>query len=260
MLITGASSGIGKELSACFAQEGCNLLLGCHPSECTILEEWAEELQTKYEIETSTFPIDLSVDDGPEELYTTVKNHIDRVDVLVNNAGVLFYGNFHEIPLENIDLLVKVNLIAYYKIMKLFLSDMVNAGEGRILNIVSTAAFQPTVYHASYGAAKAFIQSLSEAVNEELRGTGVKVFTFNPSYTDTPLLKTGGFPQRLWWFKISGLSDPSVMARKAVKAFKNERSVYIPGIRNWFVHCVLVRLTPRKLANILAYWVLKEAR
>ncbi len=260
VLITGASSGIGKELSSCFAEEGCNLLLGCHPSESAVLDEWAEEVNAKYGGMTFTFPIDLSQDEGPSDLYQAAKKSVDRVDVLVNNAGILFYGKFHEIPLEHNELLIKVNLIAYFKLMRLFLPDMIKAGEGRILNVVSAAAFQPTVYHASYGAAKAFVQSLSEAANEELRGTGVKVFTFNPSYTDTPLLRSGGFPKSLWWFKISGLSDPEVMAHKAIKAFKKEKAVYIPGVRNWLVHSVLVRLAPRRLSNVLAYWVLREAR
>ncbi len=97
--------------------------------------------------------------------------------MLVNNAGILLYGNFHEIPLERQELLVNLNLIAYFKLMRLFLPDMVDAKEGRILNIVSTAAFQPTVHHATYGASKAFVQSLSQAVNQEIKGTGVKVFT-----------------------------------------------------------------------------------
>jgi len=247
-------------LSACFAGEGSDLLLGCHPREKEVLEEWAVDLRNRYSVRAVTFPIDLSEENGPESLYGAVKGSVDRLDVLVNNAGVMLYGNFHEIPLEHHDTLVRVNLIAYFKLMRLFLADMVEAGEGRVLNIVSAAAFQPTPYHASYGAAKAFVQSLSEAVNMEIRGTGVKVLTFNPSYTDTPLLRGGGFPRRIWWYKISGLSDPAVMARKAMKAFKAERAVYIPGLRNWFVHSVLVRLTPRRLSEILSRWVLREQR
>ena len=257
VLITGASSGIGRELAACFAGEGSNLLLGSHPSEADILESWAAELRGRHGVETATFPVDLSEERGPERLHGAVKDRAGTPDVLVNNAGVICYGNFHEISLDRHDMLVKVNLVAYLKLMRLFLPDMVAVGGGRVLNVVSAAAFQPTVYHASYGAAKAFVQSLSEAVNEEVKGTGVKVFTFNPSYTDTPLLKGGGFPARIWWYNISGLSDPAVMARKAVKAFKKEKAVYIPGARNWFVHTILVRVTPRRLSNLLAYWVLR---
>ena len=258
VLITGASSGIGRELSECFAKEGSNLLLGCHPSEKDTLAKRADELQNRYAVKTSTFPIDISEENGCEKLYQQVKQSGERIDVLVNNAGILLYGNFHEISLERQELLVNLNLIAYFKLMRLFLPEMVDAQEGRILNVVSTAAFQPTVHHATYGASKAFVQSLSQAVNQEIKGTGVKVFTLNPSYTNTPLLKSGGFPKRIWWYKISGLSDPAVIAHKGIKAFKEEKTVYIPGTRNWFIHSVLVRLTPRSLADILSYWVLRE--
>lgn len=259
-LITGASSGIGRELSRCFAAEGSNLILGCHPSEKDILETWATELTGEYRVRVSALPIDLSDSKGPENLYDSVKRTVDRIDVLVNNAGILHYGYFSEIPLRDHESLVEVNVIAYLKLMRLFMTDMIKAGEGRILNVVSAAAFQPTVYHATYGASKAFIQSLSEAVNEELKGTGVKVFTFNPSYTRTPLLDRGGFPVRIWWYRISGLSDPADMARKAIKAFKNEKPVYIPGLRNWFVHSVLIRVMPRRVLNTLGRWVLREER
>ena len=200
---------------------------------------------------------DLSNRGGPEDLYDAVKRIVDRIDVLVNNAGVLHYGCFADIHLSDHELLVKLNVMAYLKLMRLFLADMVKAGEGRILNVVSAAAFQPTVYHATYGASKAFTQSLSEAVDEEIKGTGVRVFTFNPSYTRTPLLNRGGFPSRIWWYRISGLSDPADMARQAVKAFKQGKPVYIPGLRNWFTHSILVRVMPRSLLNALGRWVLR---
>jgi len=260
VLITGASSGIGRELSRCFAAEGSNLALGSHPSEKDMLERWTAELAEKYPVGVSGFPIDLAEVSGPEGLYDSVKRTVGRIDVLVNNAGILHYGHFSEISLKDHEALIEVNVIAYFKLMRLFLPDMVKAGGGRILNVVSTAAFQPTPHHAAYGASKAFMQSLSEAVNGELKGTGVKVLTFNPSYTRTPLLSRGGFPPRVWWYRISGLSDPGDMARKAMKAFKKEKTLYIPGIRNWLVHSVLIRVVPRGLLNTLSTWVLREER
>ena len=257
VLITGASSGIGKELAECFAKEGSNLFLGCHPSEKDTLEGWADQLQDKYAVKTATFPIDLSQEKGPENLHEAVRKSVSKIDVLVNNAGILAYGNFHEIPLERQELMIKVNAIAYFKLMRLFLPEMIAAKEGRILNVASAAAFQPTAFHAIYGGTKAFVQSLSEAVNQEIKGTGVKIFTLNPSYTDTPILKSGGFPEKVWWYKISGFSDPAVIARKAIKAFKEEKAVYIPGMINWFVHSILIRFVPRRLTNAISYWGLR---
>jgi len=257
VLITGASSGIGMELSRCFAVEGSNLVLGCHPSEKDVLEGWAAELSGSHGVRVSGLAIDLADSRGPEDFHDAVRRTADRIDVLVNNAGALHYGCFGEIPLGDHELLVKLNVMAYLKLMRLFLADMVKAGEGRILNVVSAAAFQATVYHATYGASKAFVQSLSEAVDQELRGTGVRVFTFNPSYTRTPLLSRGGFPARIWWYKISGLSDPAGMALQAVKALQRGKPLYIPGLRNWLVHSILIRLLPRSLLNALGRWVLR---
>ena len=260
VLITGASSGIGRELSRCFAAEGSNLALGCHPSDKDILERWGAELAQKYGVKVSGFPIDLAEPGGPERMCDSVKRTFGNIHVLVNNAGILHYGKFSEIPLADHNTLLEVNVAAYLKLMRILLPDMVKAGEGRILNVVSTSAFQPTPYHAAYGASKAFVQSLSEAVNGELNGTGVRVLTFNPSYIRTPLLSRGGFPPRVWWYRISGLGDPEDMARKAVKAFKKDKPLFIPGVRNWLVHSVLTRVMPRSLLNALSTRVLREER
>jgi len=97
-------------------------------------------------------------------------------------------------------------------------------------------------------------------VHRELRGTGVRVFTLNPSYTDTPLLKGDGFPERLWWYYFSGKSSPEKIARKGVRAFKKGKVVYIPGLRNWFVHAFLARLLPRGLAGAVSDLALREKK
>lgn len=257
VLITGASSGIGKALSECFAQEGARLFLGCHPSEKKTLEGWMKDLRACYGVEARGYPVDLAADNGPDRLYRAVIKDAGRLDILVNNAGLMAYGNFHEIDLDRQRRILAVNAGAYLALMRMALGDMVAAGEGRILNVSSVSAFQPSAHHAVYGATKAFVQSLSEAVNQELRGTGVMVCTLCPSYTDTPLLKGQGFPDRLRWYSISGLSSPEAIARKGLRAFVRGRTVYIPGLRNWFIHAVLQRLMPRRLAGALSYLVLR---
>ncbi len=256
VLITGASSGIGKALSENFARLGAHLFLGCHPSEADILSGWAENLEKTYGIRTWTFPIDLAADNGPGDLREAVIKTGQIIHVLVNNAGIIAYGDFHNLSLEKQEKIIRINLLAYFRLMHLFVNEMVAKGEGMILNVSSVSAFQPCAYHAVYGASKAFIQSLSEAVNQELKGTGVSVYTFNPSFTDTPMLKGKDFPERLWWFSISGLSSPEVIARKGVKAFLKGKSVYIPGARNWFIHFVLLRFVPRILAGPISSLVL----
>ena len=260
VLITGAASGIGKALSECFAREGSNLFLGSHPREEDQLCHWADYLEHQYHIKTKRFSVDLALDSGPELLHEQVVQTSECIDILVNNAGVMLYGSFAELPLDGQIKMISVNVIAYVKLMRLFLPDLMKRKSGRILNVVSASAFQPSAHHAVYGATKAFVQSLSEAVGQEIKSSGIKICTLNPSYTDTPLLRGKGLPKKLWWFFISGLSSPEDIARKGVNALKKGKLIYIPGIQNWFAHAVLTRVMPRRMMGYISYWVLKEKR
>ena len=260
VLITGAASGIGSELSRCFAGEGSHCILCSHPSEAQKLMNFSEELRNTYNVNTWSFAEDLAEEEGPDKLYNEVKARIPVIDVLVNNAGLMVYGDFNKADINRQIRLVHVNIRALMTLMYLFLKDVTARGEGRILNISSVSAFQPTVHHAVYGASKAFVQSLSEAVNEEVRRSGVRVCTLNPSYTNTPLIKGGDFPERLWWYSISGLNDPAVIAQEGIRALKKGKSVHIPGLRNKIIHILLPRLSARKITNLLSYYVLKSRK
>ncbi|RPH48240.1 MAG: SDR family NAD(P)-dependent oxidoreductase [Desulfobacteraceae bacterium] len=257
-LITGASSGIGKELSRCFAKEGAHCVLAAHPSEMSALAALAAELEKSHGIKTWFFGVDLAVEYGPIKLYDEVKAHVPVIDVLVNNAGMMVYGDFHQVDITRQLTLVHLNIRALMLLMHMFLKDMSDRCDGRILNVSSVSAFQPTVHHAVYGASKAFVQSLSEAVHEEVRRSGVMVCTLNPSYTNTPLIKGGDFPERLWWYAVSGLSDPAVIAQKGIRALKKGKSLYIPGLKNWIIHILLQRISSRKLINYISYYALKR--
>ncbi|MDQ1331675.1 MAG: family NAD(P)-dependent oxidoreductase [Thermodesulfobacteriota bacterium] len=258
VLITGASSGIGRELSRCFAMEGAHCVLSAHPSEISALEELSGELERSYGVKTWRFGVDLADEGGPKKLYDEVKARVPVIDLLVNDAGLMVYGDFHETDINRQLRLVHVNISALMTLMHFFLKDMTARGEGRILNVSSVSAFQPTAHHAVYGASKAFVQSISEAVNEEVRRSGVRVFTLNPSYTKTPLIKGGDFPERLWWYAVSGLADPAMIARKGVRALKKGKTLYIPGFKNWIIHILLPRLSTRKIINFFSYHALKS--
>jgi hypothetical protein len=255
--ITGASSGIGKAISACFAREGAHLCLGSRPEEAADLTAWAQELERTHAIRTWTFPVDLALPDGPERFHAAVRGIGRPVDVFVNNAGVLWYGSFAALSLEKQVETVQVNVLAHMKLMHLFLADMRERRSGRIWNVSSVSAFQPSCHHAVYGATKAFVQSLSEAVHEELRGTGVTVSTLNPSYTDTAMIHGEGFPRRLWWFDVSGVRTAEETARIGYRAFKRGKGLCITGWQNRLIHTLLLRLTPRKLMAAISYWVLQ---
>jgi uncharacterized protein len=257
VLITGAASGIGRELSLLFARDGANLVLDGRPSSREALESLAKELRDKYNVKAWTFHFDLSEEKGPDSLYESAKEAAGAIDILVNNAGILEYGEFLKVDYGKQDYMIRVNVLAPYKLTRLALADMVKAGSGRIMNLSSCSAFQPTVYHSVYGASKAFVQSMSEAVNAEIKGTGVKVLTFSPPYTKTPALKKGGMPDKIFWYNISGLWDPAVTAQKGYQAFKEGKTICIPGPMNWLMHSIVVRLSPHNLLNAISLWAMK---
>ena len=256
-LVTGAASGIGLELARALAAEGGHLVLVDLPGSQSLLEEISREIKERYGVNVSVITQDLSLDDGPRMVYEKTAELGLHVDVLVNNAGVMAYGFFHAVPLRKSENLVKVNITAYMSLMRLFLPDMIARGEGRVLNVSSVAAFQPTANHVVYGATKAFVQSLTEGVREELHGTGVVVSTLNPTYTNTPMLQQSDFPKNLWWYSVSGLGSPQKAAQAGVETIINGRAWYIPGFKNRLIHQFLPRFLPRRVISILSYYTLK---
>ncbi len=257
VLVTGASSGIGRELAKCFAREGVRLVIASLPAERKVLEDFAETLRREFRIEVHTLTGDLSAGDGPQKLHQEATRIYDQVDVLVNNAGIMAFGMFHQLSLELQEKVVAVNLRAYMLLMRLFLPDMIRRGSGAVFNVSSVSAFVPTPRHTVYGATKAFVQSLSEAVGEEISGTGVRTFTLNPGYTDTPLLKGEGFPTKLRFYRFGGKSNPAVIASKGVAAFKKGKRVYIPEKHLWFLFMIGNRFAPRRVINRISEFMVK---
>jgi hypothetical protein len=259
VFITGGSSGIGKELSRCFANEGANLVIAALEGEKESLESWGESLKSTYQVNVSTLTGDLARPEGPEEIFNKVKDLAPQVDVLVNNAGTIAFGMFHEVSVAAQERVLAVNARAYMMLMRFFLPDMVRRNAGYVFNVSSVSAFVPTPRHAVYGATKAFVQSLSEALQQELKSTNVKIFTLNPGYTDTPLLKGNDFPEKLRFYRFAGKSDPATIAEKGVRAFVSGKSVYIPEPHLWFLFFVMNRFTPKKMINAITEMMVKGA-
>jgi short-subunit dehydrogenase len=258
VLITGASTGIGKALSVEFAERGANLALGSLPQEKQLLEDHAKHLETTYNIKTQTFPLDLLTENAPEILYQQVSTDMGDIFALVNNAGTVAYGKFWEIQWERRLKCAQLNFHVPLRLMHLFLPGMVERGEGVILNITSVSALQPTPFQAVYGATKAGLQSLSEAVREELKGTGVTVCTLNPPYIDTELLKRDGYPPNLRFYSISGKKSSEWLARKALNALEKRKFLYVPGLKNFFLHNLLIKLSPRRLVNTVSRFFMQD--
>jgi short-subunit dehydrogenase len=252
VLITGASTGIGKALSVEFAKRGALLALSSLPAEKEDLANHAKELETNYHIKTWTFPVDLTKEEAPEHLYNQVKSAVGDIFALVNNAGTVAYGTFWETDWERQLKSFQINFYVPLGLMHLFLPDMIQRGEGVIFNTSSVSALQPTPFQSVYGATKAGLQSLSQAVRAELKAAGVKgvtVCTLNPPYIDTDLLKRDGYPEELRFYTISSKKSPEWLARKALKAFEKRKFLYVPGLWAAFIHLCLIKLSPRRLVD-----------
>jgi short-subunit dehydrogenase len=241
VLLTGASSGIGRELARCFAADGSRLILVART--VSALETLARELRECHGIEVIVRAADLANPGAPAELHAAFKQSGLSVDVLINNAGFGAHGRMLELPLARQLDMVQVNVTALTHLTRLFLPDMVSRRSGGVLNVASTAAFQPGPGMAVYYATKAYVLSFTEALAEELRGTGVTATALCPGPTaDTNFGVAAQFkgPDLL----TKGALPAATVARFGHKAFRRSRCVAIPGVRNRLL-TFAVRLAPR---------------
>lgn len=182
-LITGASSGIGYELAYLFARDGHNLILTARSRDK--LDALSAKLEEHFGISSLVIDEDLSHPQAPKEIHKEACRAGFSVDFLVNNAGFGLHGLFSETDRhEELDM-IQVNIAALTHLTKLFLPDMLEKGEGRILNVGSIASFQPNPLMAVYAASKAYVLSFSEALANELEGTGITVTALCPGPTKT---------------------------------------------------------------------------
>lgn len=185
VLITGASSGIGLELAKVYAEAGCDLVLCARrKSRLEALAETLRPLGRRVEV----LAVDLGKRRAPAKLVARLAAMHIEVDVLVNNAGTAEHGAFASLDPDELDAMVAVNVRALTALTRLLLPGMLARGSGRILNVASVAAFQPVPALAAYAASKAYVLSFSEALSEELRGSGVTVTALCPGLTRTEML------------------------------------------------------------------------
>jgi short-subunit dehydrogenase len=190
-LITGASSGIGLELAKKFAAEGYDLIVTADNEKK--LRDAAKQLRAEHpDTGISVFVADLAKPDGARKLYKQVKAARLNPDVLVNNAGAGVWGDFPKTDLDDELEIIQLNTASVVAITKLFLPAMIQRGSGRILITASVASLAPTPLLTVYGATKAFVYSFSQALGDELDGTGVTVTALLPGATDTNFFKRAG--------------------------------------------------------------------
>jgi short-subunit dehydrogenase len=241
-LITGASTGIGYEFAKLFARDGSGLVVVARNGQR--LAEVKAELEQQFHVPVTVVPKDLALAQAPDELFAELQRERIEVDVLVNNAGFGTHGPFAEADPASQLQMMQVNMAALTHLTRLFLPGMIARTSGRILNVASTAAFQPGPLMAVYYASKAYVLSFSEALANELRGTGVTVTALCPGPTRTNFQNRAGVGDTL--LARSGVADAASVARTGYRGLMAGKTVVIPGTRNRIL-AFTVRWLPRSL-------------
>ena len=243
-LITGASLGIGRELARVFAKNGYDLLLVSRRADA--LEAVAGRLEGEFGIKAAALAVDLSLPDGPQMIADHCSNEKLIVEVLVNNAGIGFGGEFGESDVSRQMKIIHVNIAALTELTGLFLPQMLLRRSGRILNVASTAAFQPGPLMAVYYASKAYVLSFSEALAEELRNTGVTVTALCPGPTKTGFAASADIESTRLFNSV--IADAASVAEFGYQATMEGKRVAIPGVMNKLV-AQSNRIAPRVLVT-----------
>jgi hypothetical protein len=251
VLVTGASSGIGRALAHRFARAGSRCVLLARSEDA--LHALADTLQSDYEVDAHVLPADLSVDDAAERIERELRKRDLSVDVLVNNAGFGARGAFAgSDPRRQLDM-VRVNVLALTALTRRLLPGMVDRGRGGVLNVASTAAFQPGPQMSVYYATKAYVLSFSEGLTEEVAGDDVTVTCLAPGPTDTAFIDEAEMDETAL-FAWAVPMTPEAVAAAGYDGFRAGSAVVVPGLANK-IGAVLIRFTPRSVARKVAAWL-----
>ena len=248
-LITGASSGIGKELAIIHAKTGGDLVLIARSEDK--LTQLKSELEAKYAIKVTVIVKDLSTTNAAKEVYDMIKNTGLNINYLINNAGFGGIGKFNERDWEEDLAMIQLNIVALTALTNYFLPGFIEKNEGRILNISSTASLLPGPLQAVYYATKAYVTSFSNAIAEELHNTNVSVTNLMPGATETNFAKVSGMDKTVLFDKTTSASKVAADGYKGMLAGKLNT---ISGLT--FSQKVMLKMlpfTPKKL-------VLKQVR
>ena len=255
-LITGASHGIGRDVARLAAVDVSGLLITGRVAGA--LAELAAEL-ARPGLVIHAHAADLSTPEGVESLIQWVRGFGVVPDLLVNNAGLGAWGLSRELPPGSEEAIVAVNVWALTRLTQAFQAPMVSRGSGRILNVASTAAFQPGPRMAAYYASKAYVLHYSEALAYELAGTGVTVTTLCPGPTHSNFHERAGTRRStLVSGRLLPVASSAAVARAGYRGALNGRRLVVPGLLNALA-VQLVRFAPRRLATAIAAWIGRPA-
>ena len=252
-LVTGSTSGIGKAFAEKLALEGCKLVLVSR--DAAKLSEQAAYLISKYNIEVSCIPLDLTLPGAAQEIFNTVRELGLSVQILISNAGFNEAGKFLDTDIQKERAMIQLHAIFTTELMKLFVPDMVSNGYGRILNLGSTGSFMPVPYDAVYAATKAYILSVSKAINAELKGSGVSITTLCPGATNTKFAEKAGLENTML-FQLF-VMEPASVAEIGYKALMKGKTTVIAGMYNKLL-VLTSKIVPASILNPVSMKMLKR--
>ncbi|HTY40993.1 MAG TPA: SDR family oxidoreductase [Thermoanaerobaculia bacterium] len=255
-LVTGASSGLGLELATLLARDRHDLVLVARRRDR--IEAVARGLSEEFGVRATALPADLARPEAPGEIVRELEARGLSIDVLVNDAGFGAHGLFADVPVETDLEMIRVNVSALVELTRRLLPGMLERRRGRILNLASTAAFQPGPLMAVYYATKAFVLSFSEALASETAGTGVTVTTLCPGPIPTEFQKRAGV-EKTALFTGPLVLDAPAAALAGYRGMKRGQRLVIPGVANRVLVQAL-RVTPRRLATAIARRIQEKRR
>ncbi len=241
-LITGASAGIGLELAHCFARDGHNLVITARRRQR--LEKLKKRLENCYPVTVHIIDLDLATPDSPEKLFSFCSSRSIRIDFLVNNAGLGDYGLFHNRDWHKTSEMINLNVNSLTHLTHLFLPKMVERREGKIMNVASTAAFQPGPLMSVYYATKHYVLAFSEALADELKSSGVTVTALCPGPTESEFQESANMQKSKLMDRLPMPSSETV-ARYGYRAMMKGKRIAVHGIVNK-VLSKIVSFLPRR--------------
>ena len=246
-LITGASSGIGRDMARVLAKKGYNLVLVARDEQK--LNELAEELRKENKIETQVISMDLSIEQNCKDLHKSVKD----VDILINNAGFGDCGNFTHTDLNKELTMIKTNIIAYHILTKLYLVDMKAKNSGKILNVASIAGFMPGPLMATYYSTKAYVVRLTQSIRQELimKHSKVRISALCPGPVNTNFNKVADVK-----FNLAEANSKQVAKYAVRKMFANKILIF-PSLTMWLGR-LLFKIMPDQLSAFFCYFAQKR--
>ncbi len=240
-LVTGASGGIGACFARALAARGMNLALAARSR--SKLEGIKAEIQAKFSLRVEVIEQDLSAPGAAERLHSELKDRGIFVDLLVNNAGFGAHGEFWKLPIDRQAEMLRLNIVTLTELTHLLLPAMITKHQGGIINVSSTASFQPIPYSSVYAATKAYVTSFSMGLAEEVCSYGVKVLALCPGGTATNFFEAGQFDKIKF---PGGLQSPEAVVEAALRALDRGRSLVVTRFVNRMMLFVQ-RLAPRRL-------------